>query len=87
MHTFCKSMHMKKRITLTIRPEISQQAKVLARHRNTSVSHLIETLIEQASSSSALADHTRPSARWRGKLKTKFRDEPKFRYLKKKYDL
>jgi hypothetical protein len=87
MHTFGKSMHMKKRITLTIRPEISQQAKVLARNRNTSVSHLIETLIEQASSSNTLAAHTRPSERWRGKLKTKFRDEPKFRYLKKKYDL
>jgi hypothetical protein len=78
---------MKKRITLTIRPEISQRAKMLARTRNSSVSHLVETLIEQASSSEASSASTRLAERWRGKLKTDFRDEPRSRYLKKKYDL
>ena len=78
---------MKKRITLTIRPEISHRAKVLARTRNTSVSHLVETLIEQASASDASGAETKLAERWRGKLKTDFRDEPRFRYLKKKYSL
>jgi len=78
---------MKKRITLTIRPEISHQAKLLARTRKTSVSHLIETLIEQASAADASFTRAKLDERWRGKLKTDFRDEPRFRYLKKKYDL
>ena len=80
-------MHMKKRITLTIRPEVSHQAKVLARTRNTSVSHLIETLIEQASASDASGGRTKLAERWRGRLKTDSRAEPRFQYLKKKYDL
>ena len=80
-------MHMKKRITLTIRPEVSHQAKILARSRNTSVSHLVEILIEQASASDASGGRAKLVERWRGKLKTDSRDEPRFRYLKKKYDL
>jgi len=80
-------MYVKKRITLTIRPEVSRQAKLLARHRNTSVSQLIESLIEQASAFDALPAKTELVERWRGKLKTHLSDEPKARYLKKKYDL
>jgi Family of unknown function (DUF6364) len=80
-------MHVKRRITLTISPEVSQRAKMLARNRNTSVSHLIETLIDQAASSDAVAGHESLVQRWRGKLTTQVRDEPKFHFLKKKYDL
>jgi hypothetical protein len=87
IHTLEKSMYVKKRITLTISPEVSQRAKMLARNRNTSVSHLIETLIDQAASSDAVAGHASLVQRWRGKLTTRVREEPKFHFLKKKYDL
>jgi len=80
-------MYVKKRITLTISPEVSQRAKMLARNRNTSVSHLIETLIDQAASSDVVAGHASLVQRWRGKLTTQVREEPKFHFLKKKYDL
>ena len=87
IHTPEKSMHVKKRVTLTISPETSQRAKMLARNRNTSVSHLIETLIDQAASSDAATGRESLVQRWRGTLTTQVRDEPKFRFLKKKYDL
>lgn len=80
-------MHMKKRVTLTISPEVSRRAKTLARNRNTSVSHLIEMLIDQASSADSITGDQTLLQRWRGKLKTHLRDEARFEFLKSKYGL
>lgn len=80
-------MCVKRRITLTISPEVLQRAKMLARNRNTSGSHLIETLIDQAASSDAVAGHESLVQRWQGKLTAQVRDEAEFHFPEKKYDL
>jgi hypothetical protein len=82
MHT------MKRRITLTIDPEIARRAKRIALARKTNVSALIEDLVRNASVTGSKRE---PSfvTKWTGKLRvrTPRGSDPRLEALKKRYDL
>jgi predicted transcriptional regulator len=79
-------MYMKKRITISIDPEISRRAKQLARQRKTTVSGLIQDLIAQSGQGDSNTARESFVTRWEGKLKIQRRkDDPRFAYLEAKY--
>jgi len=82
MHT------MKRRVTLTMDPDIAKRAKKIAHARRTNVSALIEELVRNAS---VIAAHQEPSfaEKWTGKLRVRKPKgaDPKLESLKKRYDL
>jgi len=63
-------MHMKQRITLTIDPEAAQRAKKLARARRTSVSGLVQDLLNSAPLPQQ-AGKASIAEKWLGKLTLK----------------
>jgi hypothetical protein len=79
---------MKQRVSLTIDPKVMRKARHIAHQRRTSVSQLVEDLLNHL---------TQPSARepedlvekWAGKLKLAPRDlhDPRREHLWKKYGL
>ena len=79
---------MKRRLTLTIDPGVAHQAKRTARHRNTSLSALVEDLLR--ATSPARPPPETPvsfSTKWGGKLRVLDRDDTRFRHLADKYNL
>lgn len=82
-------MHsMKKRITLTMDPKVSVQARHLAKSRHTSVSALVESLVSNAARRADIPDTQESFAdRWRGKLRLAPRHGARFEWLKRKYRL
>jgi Family of unknown function (DUF6364) len=82
MHT------MKKRITLTIDPQLAQRAKQLAHNRHTSVSALIEEFV-RAAPLSPEADGKSFVEKWAGKFKVVKPAQPDVRLeaLKARYQL
>ena len=82
MHT------MKKRITLTIDPQLALRAKQLAHNRHTSVSALIEELVRAAPLSPG-ADNKSFVEKWAGKFQVAKPAQPDARLgmLKERYQL
>ena len=79
---------MKKRITLTIEPELALRAKRLARNRKTSVSGLVEALV-RAAPLNPETDGTSFVDKWAGKFQVANPEQPdvRLRYLKARYGL
>jgi hypothetical protein len=79
---------MKDRITLTIDPGTARRAKKIAHERNTSVSALVEELLDSAY---LTADMDTPSfvEKWAGKFKVRKRSktDPRLEELKRRYHL
>ncbi len=81
-------MRMKSRLTLTIDPQVMHRAKLYARSRNQSLSSLVEGLLKDVEGGEEEGDSgVSFSKRWGGKLEVASRDEERFQYLSKKYDL
>lgn len=81
-------MRMKNRLNITIDPRVLHRARQVAKRRKTSLSSMVETLLQQAAGDSPEADALVPfSRRWGGKLKIDSRDEGRFERLARKYDL
>lgn len=80
-------MHMKKRITLTIEPEISHRAKAVARARGTSLSGLVEKLLASEAQVPTARKEVSFSKKWGGRLKIVSKIDPRFDYLKERYSL
>lgn len=80
---------MKNRYTFTLDPEISHQAKNLAKKRGTSLSSMVEHLLkmEIGRQNKPSVKQTSFSERWAGKIELAEKDEPRFRALKTRYQL
>ncbi len=80
-------MRMKSRLTLTISPTISHQAKRKARASGRSLSSLIEELLAKAveTDEAGEAPSTSFSQRWAGKLTLKAEPSPRRERLLSKY--
>lgn len=80
-------MRMKARVTLTVDPRVSHEAKRAAQARGLSLSALVETLLREITGNPAPGD--RPTAafslRWQGRLSPSRRDDPRARRLRSKY--
>jgi hypothetical protein len=79
---------MKKRVTLTMDPDVVRRAKRLAHRRNTSVSALVEDFVRKA----ALTDEDPGTSfveKWAGKfrVRTDSRPDPKLAALRARYRL
>ena len=72
---------MKTKLTVTIDEELIPRAKRHAKRRGTSLSQVIEDALRAATEG-----HEDFASKWRGRFKMIEIDEPRFRYLKAKYD-
>ncbi len=83
-----KSMHMKSRVTLTLEPKISHQAKIAARARGMSFSGLVERLLlDELKGSPAARARQSFSQRWNGRLSVSPKAGARFEKLRKKHAL
>jgi len=78
---------MKTRVTLTLEPRVSHRAKIVARERGTSLSGLVEQLLAKESGELESMKKTPFHRKWAGKLQILEQSDPRFNYLKKKYNL
>jgi hypothetical protein len=80
---------MKNRYTLTLDPEISHQAKNLAKKRGTSLSSMVEKLLlnEIGTQKKESGKDVSFSQRWAGKIELAEKNEPRYHTLKSKYQL
>ncbi len=79
---------MKRKLTLTVNPEITQQAKRLARRRGKSLSGLIEDLLKrEAETEFGKQDLPRFSERWGGRMILKTGTDERLAALRRKHGL
>jgi hypothetical protein len=80
---------MKQHVNLTLDPKVTQKAKYLARERNTSVSALVEDLLNQATMSSKRKGKSSQTftTQWKGQLALVGKKEKRYRALAKHYNL
>mgnify|MGYP000101850602 CR=1 FL=1 len=80
-------MRMKTRVTLTLEPRITHQAKSVARQRGTSLSGLVDQLLAKECGEPPKESEIPFHRKWGGKLRISDQSGPRFDYLKKKYAL
>jgi hypothetical protein len=80
---------MKSRVTITLGPDVIQQAKSMARDRKTSLSGLIENLLKHSQDQSQTSNKTISfSRKWAGKLELcKTQNDPLLDALKAHHNL
>lgn len=74
---------MKSKLNLTIEKDLVPRFKCYARKRNKSVSQVVEEVLVLLTG----ADEPSFSDRWRGKFRLQRKTGPRFKLLKKRYNL
>lgn len=81
-------MHMKSRITLTLEPQITHRAKMIARARGISFSGLVERLLQSELKHQRADEIRQPfSQRWTGRLSVSAKTGPRYEKLRAKHKL
>lgn len=82
-------MHMKQRITLTIEPSVSHRGKAVARSRGTSLSGLVEELLNrEAGRGSNKSSPVSFADRWKAKFQLNRKiEDSRHEALKERYGL
>lgn len=80
--------YMKAKLTLTIDPKVTHQAKQLARRRGISLSAMVEeALVRQTRPASTDRETRSFSERWAGTMRLRDDDSPRTRRLREKHGL